>query len=93
MTDDKSVTHVEGDNQFAPHRSSHGTFAKHLHLEVNVVVGGINLLCDMGSLATYAADGLQDHTVNDHVVVLCVCLRYDHVGDISLHSIACEETS
>ena len=88
--DDKTIAHVERNNELLAFRGSHSTLAEHLHAEVNVVVGGVDLLRDVSLLATAADDGLHHQTVDDHVVVLCVCLRDDHISDVTPHGLACE---
>ena len=90
--DDKTIAHVERYHELLAFRGSHSTLAEHLHTEVNVVVGGVDLLRDCSLLTTAADYGLHHLTVDDHVVVLCVCLRDDHIGDVTPHSLACEIT-
>ena len=53
-------------------------------------MSGVDLLRDGSLLATTADDGLHHQTVDDHVVVLCVCLRDDHISDVTPHGLACE---
>ena len=90
--DDKTIAHIERYHELLAFRGSYSTLTEHLHAEVNVVVGGVDLLCDGSLLATAADDGLQYKTVNDHVVVLSVCLRDDHVSDVTPHGLAGEIT-
>ena len=88
--DDKTIAHIERNDDLLSLRGSHSTLAEHLHAEVNVVVGRVDLLCDGSLLSTTADDGLHHQTVDDYVVVLCVCLRDDHISDVTPHGLACE---
>ena len=82
----QSIAHIERDDQFSTSRGSHSTLAHHLHREVDVVVGGVDLLNDVGLFTATLADCLHHQLVYDLMVVLCICLGHYHVCDITLHS-------
>ena len=47
--------------------TGHSTLAEHLHAEVNVVVSGVNLLCDGSLFATTATD-VATYMVGVHMI-------------------------
>ena len=91
--DDETITHIERNHQFLTFESGHSTLADHTHREVDVVVGGDDLLGDFARGGSRdAAHGIEHQALNYDVVVLGIGLGYHHIGNVAAHLLALEVT-